>query len=170
MIKGFSLIELMVTVAIVAILAAVAMPMAKTYAVKAKITKALASATPFYKTMIENYYTKNGVGPANPNVAGIPGTMASNGTWFYVSRAAGDLPSEDVISQIGVYDHTIGSPKIAAFVIVMQIADLNITSLGPTNIELVYILNNINGVLTWSCVFGGGSNVYNAYLPTGCTP
>jgi len=56
--RGFTLIELMITVAIVAILAAVALPMYRTYMVRGKLvagTNALAAQ----RTAMEQYYQDN---------------------------------------------------------------------------------------------------------------
>jgi len=56
--KGFTLIELMIVVAIIGILAAVALPQYQTYTIKAKVTQLVASLDNV-KTCISEQYTSN---------------------------------------------------------------------------------------------------------------
>ncbi|MGE8284840.1 MAG: pilin [Stenotrophomonas lactitubi] len=53
--KGFTLIELMIVVAIIAILAAIALPQYKNYTARAKITQAVASVAGEKIKVAENY-------------------------------------------------------------------------------------------------------------------
>lgn len=57
--KGFTLIELMIVVAIIGILAAVAIPQYQDYTVKAKLSKVSGYAQPI-KTAIALFYQENG--------------------------------------------------------------------------------------------------------------
>ena len=68
--QGFTLIELMIVVAIIGILAAVAIPAYQDYTVRAKATEILtlgASA----KTSVYEYYTSMGKMPADAATAGV---------------------------------------------------------------------------------------------------
>jgi len=60
--KGFTLIELMIVVAIIGILAALAIPAYSDYTIKAKISES-ASITGAMKAAVEIYYSENGALP-----------------------------------------------------------------------------------------------------------
>ncbi len=64
--KGFTLIELMIVVAIIGILAAVALPQYQTYTIKAKVTQ-LVSSLDNVKTCISEQYTSNVTAMAGVN-------------------------------------------------------------------------------------------------------
>ena len=66
---GFTLIELMIVVAIIGILAAVAIPSYQDYTARAQVSEAL-TLTSGYKTAVTEYYTNNGVFPAITDVEG----------------------------------------------------------------------------------------------------
>lgn len=77
--KGFTLIELMIVVAIVGILAAVAIPAYQDYIKRSKISEVGATAAAC-KTSVAEFYQANNVMPANADQAGcsVPaGTAAS---------------------------------------------------------------------------------------------
>ncbi len=68
--KGFTLIELMIVIAIVGILAAVALPAYQDYTIRAKMAEAL-STIGEAKTSVSEYFIANGSMPANVTTAGI---------------------------------------------------------------------------------------------------
>lgn len=67
--QGFTLIELMIVVAIIGILAAVALPAYQDYTVRAKITEAIGMASAA-KTSASEHVIARGTWPANNTVAG----------------------------------------------------------------------------------------------------
>jgi len=68
--KGFTLIELMIVVAIIGILAAVAIPAYSDYTTRAQVTEGLNLASAA-KTAVSESYTSNGAWPADNTAAGM---------------------------------------------------------------------------------------------------
>ena len=68
--QGFTLIELMIVIAIVGILAAIALPAYQDYTVRAKVSEAMARLAEG-KTSVAEYYSANGEFPTTSNQAGL---------------------------------------------------------------------------------------------------
>ena len=78
--EGFTLIELMIVIAIIGILAVIAIPAYKDYTVRAKMSEAIgfgASA----KTSITEYYLSEGAWPTNNALAGLDTAANLNSTY-----------------------------------------------------------------------------------------
>jgi len=106
--RGFTVIELMIVVAIVGILASLAVSAYQTYIVRAQISEGLGFAAGA-RAPIVNAYTSGGVAPANRAAAGMT-PLATDSRGSYVSSVeitdgridvtfGGPLAHQDIIGQ-----------------------------------------------------------------------
>jgi type IV pilus assembly protein PilA len=84
--KGFTLIELMIVVAIIGILAAIAIPAYQDYTIRAQVTEGLNLASAI-KASVSEFYAQNGVWPTAIGPSTTAGTlgMDTNPSGKYVS-------------------------------------------------------------------------------------
>ncbi|HGH6938355.1 TPA: pilin [Neisseria meningitidis] len=73
--KGFTLIELMIVIAIVGILAAVALPAYQDYTARAQVSEAILLAEG-QKSAVTEYYLNHGIWPKNNTSAGVASTAS----------------------------------------------------------------------------------------------
>ena len=76
--KGFTLIELMIVVAIIGILASIAIPLYQDYTIRAQVTEGVALAGGV-ETAVADYYTQYGAWPAAGVVTPLPNGLAFQG-------------------------------------------------------------------------------------------
>ncbi|HVI40842.1 MAG TPA: pilin [Anaerovoracaceae bacterium] len=138
--KGFTLIELMITVAIVGILAAVALPAYQDYTIRAQVSEGMQLAGGV-QTAISEYYANNGAYPADMTTLGLSDPVGK-----YVSdvkQAAGTITV--------AYGGTSASAKIPAT------ATLTLTP-----------LDDGNGNIHWKCK-PDGTVLLTKWVPSSCT-
>ena len=148
---GFTLIELMIVIAIVGILAAIALPAYQDYTVRARLSEALAVAAEA-KTTIAEFAASNGAMPADAAAAGI--TETGFGQDSFVSQAA---YAPGGTSFIGIYTITISNSAT------QLPADVQ----GDT-FQLTGTMDEGSRRVNWVCGPGGGSAVEAKYLPATC--
>ena len=154
--KGFTLIELMIVVAIIGILAAIAIPAYQNYTVRAQITEGL-NLSDGWKTAIAEYYAQAGAFPTTANLTAA-GLVASTGK--YVTS---------VTSNTGNIIVTYGNQANATAIGGKR---LGLTAYTNANNDIVWIcgLAAVPGGLTLAtgATAGGTTNVAAQYLPSTC--
>ena len=88
--KGFTLIELMIVVAIIGILAAVALPAYQDYTARSQVSEAL-SLSSGAKGAVTEYWTNKGTLPGNNTSAGLSSASDINGKYVASVAVSGGL-------------------------------------------------------------------------------
>ncbi|HGH6155667.1 TPA: pilin [Neisseria meningitidis] len=78
--KGFTLIELMIVIAIVGILAAVALPAYQDYTARAQVSEAILLAEG-QKSAVTEYYLNHGIWPSDNSAAGVASSANIKGKY-----------------------------------------------------------------------------------------
>jgi type IV pilus assembly protein PilA len=143
--KGFTLIELMIVVAIVGILAAVAIPAYQDYIARSQMTEALTLASGL-KTNVTEVFAQNGTCPTN----------GTNGI-----ATATDVKGNYVDSVT-----TAGTASTAGGCTIVALISSSTASKGIQGKKLTLTLSNADtGSNVWTCT----SDAAQKYLPKACT-
>jgi len=137
---GFSLIELMIVVAIMGILVAVALPQYQNYQVRSKVTEALVMGTSVQRALV-SYYNSKGMWPLSNDEAGLPAAGNSFSTY---------------IKKIKVQGTNCGHFKIKL---------KNDTGLGKLKGRWLWmkpLVSTDGGSIRWDCRIAGSSSVVNS--------
>ena len=136
--KGFTLIELMIVIAIIGILAAIALPAYQDYTKRARVGEALSLAGGA-KTAVTEYYSSNNAWPANNTSAGLP--------------AKGDIKGNTVTSvEVGANS----APGTIEVIVNDKVA---------SGAKLILSPSAAAGSVTWTCK---GGDLDPKYRPSEC--
>jgi type IV pilus assembly protein PilA len=159
--QGFTLIELMIVVAIIGILAAIAIPAYQDYTIRAQVSEGMNLAAAA-KTAVAETYLNRGTAPANRTAAG----MTAN---------AGDTE--------GKYVGSINVVNGEIIIVYDNEAHSNITASSSNTLVLTPFLSTDESVV-WRCGLAttgsslspmganstAGTTVPSQYLPSACRP
>ena len=162
--KGFTLIELMIVVAIIGILAAIAIPAYQNYTIRSQVTEGLSLADG-WKTGVSEFYAQNGAFPTGCSAAG---------------NAAGLLMVCAGVTSGKYVQSVIVGPTAGQIVITYGLeANAQLKAAGQNTLDLSPGLSPNNDIV-WVCgkqaVPGGlatappgdASTVLVQYLPASC--
>ncbi len=142
--QGFTLIELMIVVAIIGILAAIAIPAYQDYTIRAKVSEGLNLASAA-KTGVAEYYNAEGAFPNGNSQAGVASAGSIVGTYTSSVTIAATGNTGIITVEYNSTESKISGKKL---------------TLTPSSANA--------GSITWICATASSSGVANQYLPPIC--
>jgi type IV pilus assembly protein PilA len=159
--KGFTLIELMIVIAIIGILAAIAIPAYQNYTIRAQVTEGLSLADN-YKTAVAEFYQNVGTMPTGVTIGtptattiGMPGTTAGK----YVSGITVDANGNVIITYSGSQANAKLTGKSLALSVGLD-----------TNGDVEWVCGSQVAPTNVTVAVTAATTVPAQYLPSSCHP
>ena len=146
--KGFTLIELMIVVAIIGILAAIAIPAYENYIAKAQFTEAI-SLISGQKIPVANYYMQNDTCPISGTTTGFPAAD------LIVGKYVASVDDAGTASSLG------GCTITAAF----KTTGVN-AGLAGNSVQFIMSMASPGAPMIWTC---SSTTISQSLMPRSCT-
>ena len=152
--QGFTLIELMIVLAIIGILGAIALPQYQDYTVRTKVSEMLLAATSCKTAVTETVTTAS-----QADVSALLPKACETQSSQYVSSVTAD--ANGVITVVGNAATLRGSTSATANAI-------SLTPLQTSSTTLVGTTDGGKSIAGWSCGPAGTHGLEVKYLPSSC--